>query len=133
MLKVDLNNRTPELRKRGEIVGRRKSKIEFQVTGHGKRKFVIGEVYRFNWQDLYRALQAICNELPEGNFKTQVDAILNSNRELIHNTLYAVLDAILITGVAKKNLRIRCAGWVIACYGYCRGLPVPTENSTFQK
>ena len=112
-------------------MGRRKVKIEFNIKGHGKRKFVIGEVYRFKWKDLFRALQAVHNELPEGNFKTQMEAIINSSRELIHDTLYAVLEAILQSGVAKKNLRIRVAGWVIACYGYCRGLPVPTENSTW--
>jgi hypothetical protein len=112
-------------------MGRRKTKIEFQMERHGKRKFEIGQVYRFDWHDLYRALQVVHNELPEGNFKIQMEAILNSSREAIHDVLYAVLEAILLSKIAQRNVRVRCAGWIIACYGYCRGTPVPTENATF--
>jgi len=109
----------------------RKRKIKFNMEKHPGREFYIGEVYRFDWADVYKALQVVHGELAEGNFKTQMEAILNSSREAIHDTLYAVLEAILITKLGDRNLRVRCAGWIIACYGYCRGMPVPTENSTF--
>jgi len=96
-----------------------------------EREFYIGEIYRFNWDDVYKALQIVHNEFPEGNVKIQLEAVLNSSREMIHDTLYAVLETIMVTKIGERNLRVRCAGWVIACYGYCRGMPVPTENSTF--
>lgn len=109
----------------------RKRKIKFNMEKYPGRDFYVGEVYRFKWDDVYKALQVVHGELPEGNLKTQMEAIINSSREAIHDTLYAVLEAILITKSAELNLRVRCAGWVIACYGYCRGVAVPTENSTF--
>jgi len=115
-------------------MAKKKRKIKFQVTGYGKREFTVGVVYRFKWDDVYKALQVVHGETPEGNLKAQFDAILNSSRETIHTALYAVLEAIELKKMAKKNMRVRCAGWIIACYGYTRGIPVPGddgENSTF--
>lgn len=109
----------------------RKRRIKFNMEKYPGREFYIGEVYRFKWDDVYKALQIVHNEFPEGNVKTQLEAIINSSREAIHDTLYAVLETIMITKIGERNLRVRCAGWIIACYGYCRGMPVPTENSTF--
>lgn len=109
----------------------RKPKIKFKMESYPKREFYIGEVYRFNWEDVYKALQIVHSEFPEGNIKIQLESILNSSREAIHDILYAVLETIQVTKIGERNLRVRCAGWIIACYGYCRGMPVPTENSTF--
>ncbi len=110
---------------------RRKTRQEFNMERYPKRTFTVGRVYRFDWDDVYKALQVVHNETPEGNLKIQLEAILNSSREAIQDTLYAVLEAILITKLARRNPRVQCAGWIIACYGYCRGMPVPNENSTW--
>ena len=112
-------------------MAKKKRCVKFQVAGYGKREFSLGLVYRFKWNDVYRSLQAVHNECPEGNLKTQLNAILNSSKEAIVPTLYAVLEAILVSKMARTNMRVRCAGWVIACYGYTRGIQVPGENSTF--
>ncbi len=112
-------------------MARKKRKVKFKMEKYPELEFYIGEVYRFNWDDVYKALQIVHNEFPEGNVKLQLEAVLNSSREMIHDTLYAVLETIMVTKIGERNLRVRCAGWVIACYGYCRGMPVPTENSTF--
>jgi len=112
-------------------MAKKKRTIPFQLRGHGKREFTIGVVYRFKWNDVYRALQVVHNECPEGDLKIQLNAILNSSKEAIVPTLYAVLEAIEVYKMARTNMRVRCAGWIIACYGYTRGIPVPGENSTF--
>ena len=87
-------------------MARKKRKIKFNMEKYPEREFYIGEIYRFNWEDLYKALQIVHSEFPEGNVKLQLEAILNSSREAIHDTLYAVLETIMLTKRYKRATTI---------------------------
>jgi len=46
-------------------MARKKRKIKFKMEEYPEREFYIGEIYRFNWDDVYKALQIVHDEFPE--------------------------------------------------------------------
>jgi len=52
-------------RKEYNVMARKKRKIKFKMEEYPEREFYIGEIYRFNWDDVYKALQIVHDEFPE--------------------------------------------------------------------
>lgn len=111
-------------------MAKRKRKYEFFLEGRGERKFRVGEVFRFSWDECYRGLQVLHEEVEEPELKLRLNSLLNSSREMIHAHLFEVLQAIQYEDCVV-TARVQAAGWIIACYGYTRGLPVLSEDNTW--
>ncbi len=99
-----------------------KRKLRFTLEHRPKDKFVVGTIYRFKWADMYRALQIVASRVQDVELQTKLNSLLGSNREMLHAHLFEVLQALEYDGSVNSDV-IKCAGWVIACYGYIKGIP----------
>lgn len=111
---------------------RRKRKIVFGLRNRPGRKFTVGTVFRFTWPDLYRALQIINEEVQDAELKLKLHALLGSSKEMIHTHLWEVIQALEYDDSVLKD-RVQAAGWIVACYGYVRGLEVLTDDGSSKK
>lgn len=111
---------------------RRKRKIVFGLRNRPGRKFRVGTVFRFTWPDLYRALQIINEEVQDAELKLKLVALLGSSREMIHTHLWEVIQALEYDECVLKD-RVQAAGWIVACYGYVRGLEVLSDDGSSKK
>lgn len=106
-----------------------KRKLRFTLEHRPKDKFVVGTIYRFKWADMYRALQIVTAEVQTVDLQTKLNSLLGSDREMIHSHLFEVLQALEYDGAVNSD-RIKCAGWIIACYGYVRGIPTLNQEQS---
>ncbi len=108
-----------------------KRKLRFTLKHRPKDKFVVGTIYRFKWADLYRALQIVNSQVHSEELRVKLTSLMGSTREMVHNNLFEVLQSLEYDKSVKTDL-VKCAGWIIACYGYTKGLSTLTldESST---
>ena len=106
-----------------------KRKLRFTLKHRPKDKFVVGTIYRFKWADVYRALQIVASQVQDTGLQVKLNSLLGSNREMVHSHLFEVLQALEYDGSVNSDL-VKCAGWVIACYGYVRGIPTLGEEES---
>ncbi len=99
-----------------------KRKLRFTLKHRPKDKFVVGTIYRFKWADVYRALQIVASQVQDAELQLKLNSLLGSDRDMVHSYLFEVLQALEYDGSVNSDM-VKCAGWVIACYGYVRGIP----------
>jgi hypothetical protein len=105
-----------------------KRKIHFTISTRGDEPFRTGEVSRFQWADLYRALQLLKEYTANPVLKELIDHLLGTTRDLIEQELWKILALIEADPNVRDN-SVLCIGWIIACYGYTHGLSTGGESS----
>jgi hypothetical protein len=78
---------------------------------------------------MYRALQIVTREVQEEELSMKLNSLLGSTREMIHTHLFEVLQALEYDASVNSDV-VKCAGWVIACYGYIKSLPTLNEDAS---
>ena len=106
-----------------------KRKLRFTLAHRPKDRFLVGQIYRFKWVDVYRALQIAQSEVQDKELKVKLNSLLGTTKEMIHTHLFEVLQALEYDKCANSDT-IKCVGWVIACYGYIKGLPTLSEDGS---
>ncbi len=99
-----------------------KRKLRFTLKHRPKDKFVVGTIYRFKWEDLYRALQIINSQVQNEELQVELTSLMGSTRQMVHQHLFGVLTSLEYDGAVLNDM-VKCAGWIVACYGYTKGLP----------
>ena len=108
---------------------RKRRRIRF-VLPRRKQEFVVGTLHRFIWSDVYYALQVISQEVEEPMLALKLENLLNSDRQAVHAYLFEILEALEYDNCTSKD-RVRAAGWIIACYGYFKQLPVMSKTHSW--
>lgn len=112
-----------------ERVIRLRKKLKFTLEHRPRDRFTVGTIYRFKWADMYRALQIVGREVQDEELGVKMNSLLGSTKEMIHTHLFEVLQALEYDEAVNSD-RVRCAGWIIACYGYIKSLPTLNQEGS---
>lgn len=104
-----------------------KRRIRFTLRTKPELTFWVGHVHRFDWHDLYYVLTVLQKEVESSELRLILESLLGSTQEVVEQDLFLLLSAIETDGGVRKD-RVLACGWVIACYGYLRGLAVPSPE-----